>query len=113
MKRRPRFPIGTRTIKSAIDPLRHYIVATIGCFLIAWFLLSLSHEAAPGSSAAVWIRTVGHALLWVATAAAISHVVLFAFWLFRDAQATTDSKDRKTDPRTPPPSAVTPNDHEH
>lgn len=96
MTRRPRFPISTRTLKSALDPLRPYIVATLGCFLIAWVLLTLSHEAASGSSAAVWIRTLGDAFLWVATAAAISHVVLFAIWLLRDARATSGPKEGKS-----------------
>lgn len=93
MKRRQRFQISTRTIKSAVHPLRPYIVATLGCFLIAWVLLSLSHEAPPESTAATWIRTFADAFLWIATAAAISHVVLFTIYLLRDARATSDTDE--------------------
>ena len=63
MTGRQRFQISTRTIQSTLDPLKPYTVATVGCYCIAWVLLSLSQEAPSGSTAATWIRTFANAFL--------------------------------------------------
>ena len=56
MKRRHHCHIGRRTIKSALDPLKPYIIATITFIDIAWVLLSLSREFRRGADAvaAAW-----------------------------------------------------------
>lgn len=97
MNTRQRFHIGRRTIKSALHPLKPYVVATVGCYCIAWVLLLLSQEAPAGSTAAAWILTFADAFLWIATAAAISHVVLFTIYLLRDARDTSSTDE----PRAP------------
>ena len=80
-------PLLHGAIKTARDPLKPYIVATIACAGAAWLLFNLSEKAAPASPAAAWIETTAHAFAWISASAAISHVVLFAIYLLRDARS--------------------------
>ena len=93
MKRWKSLHIHSGAIKSALDPLKPYIAATIVCGVAAWILFNLSEEAEPGSSAAVRIATVAHALVWITASAAISHVVLFTLHVLRDARSASENDE--------------------
>ena len=93
MKRPKPFHIHSGTIKSALHPLKPYIVATIGCAIVAWVLFNLSQKAEPDASAYLWLQALAEAFVWVTVSGTICNAVLFTIYLLQDARTARETEE--------------------